>query len=84
MRADEVFKEVYKDKIFYHLSEGGVTLSGGEPTAHPDFAVNVLRLYKDAGIHTTLDTCDYAPFHNLERILKYVNLILYDFKHINP
>ena len=31
MTADEVFKEVNKDAIFYQQSEGGVTLSGGEP-----------------------------------------------------
>jgi len=84
MTADEVFEEVHKDAIFYQQSNGGVTLSGGEPTAQPDFAVNVLRLCKDAGIHTALDTCGYTPFHNLERILEHVDLVLYDFKHINP
>jgi len=84
MTAEEVFEEVNKDAVFYQQSNGGVTLSGGEPTAQPDFAVDLLRLCRDAGIHTALDTCGYTPFHNLERILEYVDLVLYDFKHINP
>jgi pyruvate formate lyase activating enzyme len=84
MTAEEIFEEVNKDAIFYQQSNGGVTLSGGEPTAQPDFAVDLLRLCRNAGIHTALDTCGYTPFHNLERILEHVDLVLYDFKHINP
>jgi pyruvate formate lyase activating enzyme len=84
MTAEEVFEEVNRDAIFYQQSNGGVTLSGGEPIAQPDFAVNLLRLCKDAGIHTALDTCGYTPFHNLERVLEHIDLVLYDFKHINP
>ena len=38
MTADEVMAEVLKDRVFYENSGGGVTLSGGEPTAQPDFA----------------------------------------------
>ena len=42
--AGEVFKEVNGDAIFYQRSGGGVTLSGGEPLAQPEFAVSLLRL----------------------------------------
>ena len=48
--AGEVFREVMGDKIFYDRSGGGITLGGGEPLANPDFAVDLFRLCKNAGI----------------------------------
>lgn len=82
--ADEVFKEVYKDGIFYQRSGGGVTLSGGEPLAQLDFAISILKLCKDAGFHTAIDTCGHASWETIERVLEYVDLVLYDLKHMDP
>ena len=82
--AGEVFKEVQGDAIFYQRSGGGVTLSGGEPLAQPQFAISLLKLCKDAGIHTALDTCGYARWEIVKRILNYVDLVLYDLKHMDP
>jgi pyruvate formate lyase activating enzyme len=82
--AGEVFKDVKADAIFYQRSGGGVTLSGGEPTAQPAFAISLLKLCKDAGIHTALDTCGFVKWKTLKEILSYVDLVLYDFKHMNP
>lgn len=81
--AGEVFKEVNSDAIFYQRSGGGVTLSGGEPLAQPEFAISVLKLCKDAGIHTALDTCGYAKWETLKQVLDYVDLVLYDFKQMD-
>jgi len=82
--AGEVFEEVNKDALFYQHSGGGVTLSGGEPTAQPEFAIAILKLCREAGIHTALDTSGYATWETLERVLRYVDLVLYDFKHMDP
>jgi pyruvate formate lyase activating enzyme len=82
--AAEVFNEVNKDVIFYQRSGGGVTLSGGEPTVQPDFAISLLKLCKNAGIHTAIDTCGHVPWETMERILSHIDLVLYDFKHMNP
>lgn len=82
--AGEVFKEVMKDKIFYEKSGGGVTLGGGEPLASPEFTTSLLKLYKKAGIHTALDTCGYAKWEMMKQILQYVDLVLYDLKHMDP
>jgi pyruvate formate lyase activating enzyme len=82
--AGEVFKEVVKDKIFYEKSGGGVTLGGGEPLASPEFTTSLLRLCKKAGIHTALDTCGYAKWEIMKRILQHVDLVLYDLKHMDP
>lgn len=82
--AGEVFKEVAADAIFYQRSGGGVTLSGGEPLAQPQFATSLLKLCRDAAIHAALDTCGYARWETMTRVLEYVDLVLYDFKHMDP
>jgi len=82
--AEEVFQEVNGDAIFYQRSGGGVTLSGGEPLAQPEFAISLLKLCKNAGIHTALDTSGYAKWETMRQVLDYVDLVLYDFKHMDP
>jgi pyruvate formate lyase activating enzyme len=82
--AAEVFKEVAADDIFYQRSGGGVTLSGGEALFQPWFAMEILKLCREAAIHTTLDTCGYVKWETARRVLEYVDLVLYDFKHMDP
>jgi pyruvate formate lyase activating enzyme len=83
-KLEEVFKEVAADAIFYQESEGGVTLSGGEPLTQPQFAMSLLKLCKEAGIHTVIETCGYGRWETVRQILNYVDLVLYDFKHMDP
>jgi pyruvate formate lyase activating enzyme len=82
--ANEVFKEIAADSLFYQESGGGVTLSGGEPLAQPEFAASILKKCRDAGFHTALDTCGYASWTTAKEVLRGVNLVLFDFKHMNP
>jgi pyruvate formate lyase activating enzyme len=81
--VEQVMIEVEKDKIFYEYSGGGVTLSGGEPLMQPDFLLGLLKASKKQGIHTALDTSGYGPWTIFKRILKYVDLFLYDLKLID-
>ena len=82
--AKEVFQEIKRDSIFYENSGGGVTLTGGDPLAQPDFAIGLLRLCKGAYIHTALETCGYTEWGIFEEVLKFVDLLLYDFKQMDP
>jgi len=82
--ADDVFKEIAADSLFYQESGGGVTLSGGEPLAQPEFAASILKKCRDAGFHTTLDTCGHASWATVREVLRHANLVLFDFKHMNP
>jgi pyruvate formate lyase activating enzyme len=82
--AEEVFEEVKKDAIFYERSGGGVTLSGGEPLAQPEFSIQILSQCKSSGIHTAIETCGHAPWETVERVLKVVDLVLFDLKHMDP
>ena len=84
LTVNEILKEVLKDRKFYDNSGGGITLSGGDPIAQPEFALAILRNSKELGLHTTLDTCGYSPWSTFQRLLKYIDLVLYDIKSINP
>ena len=84
MTAEEVFSEVERDLLFYRSSGGGVTVGGGEPTMQPGFLAEFLRKCHEQGIHTALDTSGYVAWKKIEEILKHVDLVLYDLKHIDP
>jgi pyruvate formate lyase activating enzyme len=82
--AEEVFKEVAADSLFYQESGGGVTLSGGEPLTQPEFSSSILKKCREAGIHTALDTCGQASWAAAREVLLHVDLVLFDFKHMDP
>lgn len=80
MDVSEVIEEIKQDEIFYHHSEGGVTISGGEPMLQWEFVCDLLKECKKNNFHTALDTCGYTSWAILEKVLKYVDLVLYDIK----
>ncbi len=80
---DNLFHEIEKDKVYYSESNGGITISGGEPTVQSDFILQFLKKCKDNGISTALDTCGYASRKIYESLLPYVDLILLDIKEID-
>jgi len=81
---EEAVHECCQDEPFYKNSDGGVTLSGGEPLFQPEFTLQFLKACKEKGLHTALDTCGYAPWEVFEEILAYTDLVLYDVKHLDP
>ncbi len=79
----ELFKKILRFKTYFDASGGGVTFSGGEPLLQPEFLIETLRLLKEAGIHTCIDTAGVG-MGDYGEILKYTDLILYDVKHFTP
>jgi pyruvate formate lyase activating enzyme len=82
--AERVLEELESDKVFYEKSKGGVTVSGGEPLFQPKFTEDLLRLSKERRIHTALDTSGFGSWRHMKKILKYVDLVLFDIKHMDP
>lgn len=80
MSVAQVMAEIARDLPFYDESGGGLTLSGGEPLAQPEFVRALLQSCKARGIHTALDTCGFAAWEVLDSIREYVDLFLYDLK----
>jgi len=83
MLAEQVAAEVAQDKMLYVNSGGGVTISGGEPMAQPDFVLAIMEACKERGISTALDTCGHAPWEDLERVLPYTDLVMFDLKQMD-
>ncbi|MGL5085902.1 MAG: pyruvate formate-lyase-activating protein [Clostridium sp.] len=77
----ELVKKISKFKNYFKSSGGGVTFSGGDPLIQPEFLLETLKLCKEEGISTCLDTSGVGH-GDYDEILKYTDLILYDVKHL--
>jgi pyruvate formate lyase activating enzyme len=84
LSVDEVLHQVLDDKPFYEESGGGVTLSGGEPVLQGDFCEALLKRLREQAVHTNLQTAGFYPYEMLERLLPYLDLVMYDVKGISP
>ncbi len=82
--SEDILAEILKDKSFYEASGGGMTLSGGEPLAQPDFAISLLCGSKENGIHTAVETCGHVKTENIMRAAEFTDLFLYDIKETDP
>lgn len=78
--VEEVLEEVERDVPFYLNSGGGMTVTGGEPTAFPEFTMDLLRGAKERGIHNCLDTSGFCEWDILDAMRPYVDIFLYDVK----
>lgn len=84
MTTAEVMTEVLKDRAFYERSGGGVTLSGGEPLAQPEFLLDVLRECRRRGIHTAMETSAHCSFAALGEAARHLDTLFVDLKHMDP
>ena len=78
--AEEVFRETVQDRVFYETSGGGITVSGGEPLFQPEFTAEILRLCRENGIHTAIETSGYAAGAALRPVLRFCDWVLFDIK----
>jgi pyruvate formate lyase activating enzyme len=67
----------------YFGKDGGITVSGGEPTAQADFVRELFSLCKSEGIHTALDTSGCIWNEKIEKLLDVTDLCLLDYKMCN-
>ena len=75
----EIFEKVLRYREYFG-KDGGVTVSGGEPTAQAQFVHELFSLCKRAGIHTALDTSGCLWNEDIERLLSLTDLCLLDYK----
>jgi pyruvate formate lyase activating enzyme len=79
----EVMAEVMQDRVYYTRSAGGITLSGGECLAQPDFGEALLTAAKFEGISTAIETTGFAKWEYIERYLRVTDHVLMDIKNID-
>jgi len=79
----ELVKKVEEDRIFYRNSNGGVTVSGGEPSFQYGFISSFLEECRAVNISTAIETCGYAKWENFKAIVKFSDLVFFDIKHMD-
>jgi len=83
IQADELLKEIEKERVFFEESGGGITFSGGEPLLQSEFLLSMLKICRDKGIHTAIDTSGYASEKVFQKVSEFADLFLFDLKIIN-
>lgn len=82
--VESVLADILKYKDFFRFSDGGVTLSGGEPLMQPAFVRALVRALRAAGIHVAIDTCGHVDLtEDIQDIVAQANLFLLDIKHLD-
>ena len=76
----ELFKKIIPYQTFFNNSNGGVTLSGGEPLAQPDFTREFLGLCKANQINCGLETCGYFNWEKVKDFITDFDFIFFDIK----
>lgn len=81
---EELVEVLLRDRLFYEVSGGGVTLSGGEPTQQLGFIASLLGRLHSEGIHMTIETNGLFPCEEfVSTCLDHLDLILFDLKFAN-
>lgn len=82
--AEELFNEIIKYKEYFDISNGGVTFSGGDPLAQPEFLIEILKILKENNIHTAIDTSAMFNINeDIKEIINLADLFIVDIKHID-
>ena len=78
---DEIMTEVMKDKDYYDDSNGGITISGGEPFVQYEGFLELLKESKRKGLNTAVETTGNVDIEKVMEAEPYIDLFLFDIKH---
>ena len=79
--AGELLDDIMRYKTF--ISNGGVTISGGEPLLQAEFCSALLEGLKENKIHTAIDTSGAIPLEKCQTAIDYADLLLLDIKALD-
>lgn len=80
MTVEEMVREAEDSKALF-FDQGGITLTGGEPTMQFAEVKRLLQELKKRRIHTAMETNGTHP--DLTTLAPYLNLFIVDLKHID-
>lgn len=83
MTTDEVLKKISEDKVFYENSNGGYTLSGGEPLFYDDFCLELASKCKEVGFSGAIETSGYGDTDKFKQLCEMLDLVFFDIKHMD-
>ncbi len=83
MSVSECMDIILRDKGYYDRSNGGVTISGGEPLLQSDFVAELFQECKNQGVNTCFETTLYSSWENVEKLIPYTDIFIVDIKHMD-
>lgn len=82
--VSELVEKIKRYENYIKPSNGGVTISGGEPLLQVKFLISLFKELKELGFHTAIDTSGMFPItKDVKNLLSLTDLVLLDIKHIN-
>ena len=82
VEVETLARQLLRDREFLASSGGGVTFSGGEPLAQPEFLFALCDALP--GVHRVLETSGFASGEVYEEMLRHVDLVFQDLKCADP
>lgn len=79
VEAADLAARLLKDREYLEKQGGGVTFSGGEPTAQGEFLLECLRLLRP--MHRAIETSGYCDPILFREILNELDYVIMDIKH---
>lgn len=83
MSINEIISIASKDDLYYQKSNGGITLSGGEPLFQFNQTLELIKTLKQKNYHLALETTGMYSLNNLKEVEQYIDLFLFDIKHLD-
>lgn len=80
--AQTLAQKLLRDQAYLAAMGGGITLSGGEPTAQPAFLLELLD--RTASMHRAIETSGYCSEATFTAMLQRVDYVMLDLKLIDP
>lgn len=84
MTVSALLELVEKDRHYYEQTNGGLTVSGGEPFSQPHFLLALIKRAKASNLSVCVETSGFVSQKVLEKALPYIDLFLYDYKETSP
>lgn len=82
--VDELMAIIEKDRAFYRRTGGGLTVGGGEPLGQGAFVAELIKEAHYMNINTAIETSSCGSWEHLEKIIKNLNQMFTDIKHMDP
>lgn len=84
IHLDDLVQKINRYSNYFKASNGGVTVSGGEPLLQADFLIALMKELKKLHIHVAIDTSGMVALTpKIKEVIHLCDLFLLDIKHIN-
>jgi pyruvate formate lyase activating enzyme len=82
--VDELFDKIKMDKVYFETSDGGLTVTGGEPGHYWEFVSELFQKCRKEEIQTAFDTSGSISEKALEAIIPNSDIVFLDIKILDP